>query len=61
MLAELELRQEGRELVGVIVQEGRAATGGLAEVFAPNSIEWPADGIDILPMHRGAPAVKAHP
>ena len=49
MLAELELRQEGRELVGVILQEGRAATGGLAEVFAPNgSVEWPADGIDIL-------------
>ena len=61
MLAELELRQEGRELVGVILQEGRAATGGRAEVFAPNSVQWPADGIDILPMHRGAPAVKAIP
>ena len=61
MLAELELRQEGRELVGVIVQEGRAATGGRAEVFSPNSVQWPADGIDILPEHRAESEVKVIP
>ena len=61
MLAELELRQEGRELVGVIVQEGRAATGGRAELFSPNSVTWPADGIDILPEHRAAGEVKVIP
>ena len=61
MLAELELRQEGRELVGVIVQEGRAATGGRAEVFSPNSVQWPADGIDILPEHRADSEVKVIP
>ena len=38
MLAELELRQEGRELVGVIVQEGRAATGGRAELFSRQTL-----------------------
>ena len=58
---EIELRQEGRELVGVVLQEGRAATAGRAEVFAPNSVEWPADGIDILPLHRAAGEIKAIP
>ena len=57
----LEFRQEGRELHGVVLQEGRAATGGRAEVFAPNSIEWPASGIDILPEHRGQSEVKVVP
>ena len=61
MLAELELRQEGRELVGVILQEGRAATGGRAEVFTPGSVQWPADGIDLLPEHRADSEVKAIP
>ena len=61
MLAELELRQEGRELVGVILQEGRAATGGRAELFSNGSVEWPADGIDILPEHRAESEVKVIP
>ena len=56
-----ELRQSGRYLEGVIVQEGRAATGGRAEVFAPNSVEWLADGIDILARHLGDSEVKAIP
>ena len=60
-MLELELREHGRELHGVIVQEGRAATGGRAEVFAPNSIEWPASGIDILPEHRAESEVKVIP
>ena len=58
---EIELRQNGRELVGVILQEGRAATGGRAEVFAPNSVEWLGEGIEIRTVHRGAPEVKAIP
>ena len=57
----LEIRREGNELVGVIVQEGRAATGGRAEVFAPDSVQWAVDGIDLLPEHLATSEVKAIP
>ena len=42
----------GPMLRGVILQEGRAASGGLAEVFAPMSVVWPSDGIALLGEHR---------
>ena len=58
---EIELRQNGREFVGIILQEGRAATGGRAELFSNGSVEWPADGIDILPEHRAESEVKVIP
>ena len=61
MLLEIELREEGRELVGVIVQEGRAATGGRAEVFAPGSVEWFEDGVAIKTVHHGDAEVKVIP
>ena len=41
------------ELVGVVIAEGRAASGGRREVFAPGAAEWPRRGIEILPEHRG--------
>ena len=52
---EIEIREElGREpmLRGVIIQEGRAATS-VAEIFAPNSIEWPSEGIAVRTVHLG--------
>ena len=57
----VELREEGNELHGVLVQEGRAASGGRSELFAPGSISWPADGVGILTEHRGAPETRAFP
>ena len=56
-----EVREEGNELHGCLVQEGRAASGGRAEVFAPGSITWPSTGVDILTEHRGEPATTAYP
>ena len=52
----VELREasEGPLLRGVVLQEGRAAQGGRAEVFAPLSVTWPANGIALLAEHRGA-------
>lgn len=53
---EVEIReQQGREptLHGVIVQEGRAASGGRAELFAPNSIAWPGEGVEVATVHLG--------
>lgn len=47
------------QLYGVMVTEGRAASGGRAELFAPGSVEWPADGVGILLAHREAPAMRA--
>ena len=60
---EVEIRsaeQVGYEpqLVGTMIQEGRASTGGRAEVFAPNSIEWPAQGVAVLLEHRGQPETR---
>jgi len=61
LLVAVELREEGEALHGVIIQEGRAATGGRAEVFAPNSVEWPSGGIAILDGHGGTELGRAMP
>ena len=50
--AEVREADEGPMLRGMILQEGRAASGGRAEVFSPLSVIWPADGIAILGKHR---------
>ena len=57
----VEVREEGGELHGTILQEGRAASGGRAEVFAPGSVTWPAEGVGILAGHRGAELARAYP
>ena len=46
---------------GVILQEGRAAAGGRAELFVPGSVSWPESGISIRAAHRGAEEVRAIP
>ena len=56
-----EIREAGGELHGTILQEGRAATGGRAEVFAPGSVSWPTEGVVIRTEHRGEAATKAFP
>ena len=48
-------------LHGVIIQEGRAAAGGRAELFAPGAVVWPSDGIAIRREHRGAVLARAVP
>ena len=50
----VEVREaaDGPMLRGVVLQEGRAASGGRAEVFAPLSVVWPSDGIALLGEHR---------
>ena len=59
----VELREatDGPMLRGVVLQEGRAAQGGRAEVFAPLSVVWPSDGIALLGEHRGAELARAVP
>ena len=59
----VELREadEGPMLRGVVLQEGRAAQGGRAEVFAPLSVVWPSDGIALLGEHRGSELARAVP
>ena len=59
----VELREasDGPTLRGVVLQEGRAAQGGRAEVFAPLSVVWPSDGIALLAEHRGAELARAVP
>ena len=55
---EVEIREASRvgyepSLRGVMLTEGRAASGGRAEVFAPGSVSWPSEGVGILTKHRG--------
>ena len=60
---EIEIREQaGREptLYGTIIQEGRAASGGRREVFAPGAIEWPSQGVGVLTEHRGAVESRGH-
>ena len=56
-----EVREQGGELHGVILQEGRAASGGRAEVFVPGSVTWPSEGVGILTAHRAEPEIRAFP
>ena len=63
---EVEVREAERAgyeptLRGVMLTEGRAASGGRAEVFAPGSVSWPHDGVAVLAEHRGAVEVRAQP
>lgn len=60
MLPQVEIRRSGR-LHGVMLTEGRAASGGRREVFAPGSVEWPSTGVGILTAHRAAPELRAVP
>lgn len=59
----IEVREaaDGPMLRGVVLQEGRAAQGGRAEVFAPLSVVWPSDGIALLGEHRGAELARVVP
>ena len=60
----IEVRETaGREpeLAGCILVEGRAASGGRAEVFAPGSVQWPSEGVEIAPAHDAGTETRAHP
>lgn len=56
----LELRDAGEHLEGVVIQEGRMASAR-SEVFAPGSLRWPADGIEIRTVHRGPAVARTYP
>ena len=60
---EVEVRESGGrpKLRGVMLQEGRAASGGRAEVFAPGAVSWPTEGVGILTRHHAEPEVHAQP
>ena len=60
---EIEIRQAetGPELRGVMLTEGRAASGGRAEVFAPLSVQWPSEGVEISPSHDLPSETRAVP
>ena len=59
----VEVREsdDGPMLRGTVIQEGRAATGGRAELFSPFSVLWPANGIAILGEHHGSELALAVP
>ena len=58
---QFELRDSGKTLFGVLIQEGRAARRR-REVFAPGSVQWPSEGVGVLTRHHhGAPEVTAIP
>ena len=59
----VEVREasDGPILRGTILQEGRAAQGGRAEVFAPYSAVWPSNGIALLGEHHGSELARAVP
>ena len=66
LVFEVEVRDASRPgyeptLRGTMIQEGRAASGGRREVFAPGSVEWPSEGVGILTEHRGAIEARAQP
>ena len=59
----VEVREadDGPMIRGVVLQEGRAAKGGRAELFSPFSVIWPVNGIALLGEHHGAELARAVP
>ena len=47
-------------VVGTILELGRIASDR-AEVFTPNSVQWPAAGLRLLSEHRGREVMKVMP
>ena len=58
---ETRASKDGPRLRATVIQEGRAARGGKAEVFAPGSLAWPADGIAVRVKHLGPEETRAVP
>ena len=58
---EIREAKDGPVLSGTILQEGRAAGGGRAELFSPFSVVWPSDGVALRAEHRGAELARAVP
>ena len=58
---ECRASDSGPKLHGVLLTEGRAASGGRAELFTPNSLDWPSEGIPIRREHLGAVETRAVP
>lgn len=61
---EVEIREAERPgyepiLRGTMLTEGRAASGGRREVFAPGSVEWPSEGVAVRTEHRGETETRA--
>ena len=58
----LEIRESdaGEHLVGVVVQEGRAGSER-REIFTPQSLTWPAEGIPIRATHLQGEVGRAVP
>ena len=61
MRRSFEIREDGEHLHGVMLTEGRAASGGRRELFAPGSVQWPSTGVSVLLEHLGSPETVAHP
>ncbi|MDE2661246.1 MAG: hypothetical protein OXI45_13660 [Acidobacteriota bacterium] len=63
LTAEVEIRDaDSGPVVGVtLIQEGRAATGGRSEVFAPKALVWPSEGVPLRTEHLGGESVRIHP
>ena len=59
----VEVREsdDGPWLKGSIIQEGRAAQGGRAELFSPFSVVWPSNGLAILGEHHGPELARCIP
>ena len=59
----VEIRETatGPMLVGTVLQEGRAAKGGRAEVFAPLSAFWAPAGLALRGQHHGTELARAVP
>ena len=61
---EVELRdtdEGGPMLHGTMLTEGRAASGGRAELFAPRSVRWLDGGVEISPGHDAPSEARAIP
>ena len=62
LTAAVEVRSsaDGPRLYATVLTEGRCAASR-RELFTPNSVVWPADGVAVLGEHYGAELARAVP
>ena len=58
---ETRASESGPRVRATIIQEGRVAQGGRSELFAPGSLTWPENGIEIRTVHLGPAETRGVP
>lgn len=61
IIVPVSIRERKGGMIIQLIQEGRAATGGRTELFAPGSLIWDSTGIAVRTRHHAPSVGRAFP